>query len=135
MTAPFSIHADPSRNLVRIAMAGLFTLQDIEDFTEARRKAHAKLYCPPNAHVTLNDIRKLKIQPQEVVAAFRKMLAAPEYRSRRLAFVVGHTLALNQLMRALAGREGRFFEDPIAAEAWLLRDDAETAPLRRYAAG
>ena len=35
-----------------------------------------------------------------------------------------------QLTRALAGREGRFFEDPVAAEAWLLEDEGRTA-LRR----
>ena len=116
-------------------MSGLLTVDDVLAFVEARREAHKALRCPPNAHVTLNDIRELKIQPQPVVSAFRQMLAAPEYRSRRLAFVVGPTLALNQLTRALAGREGRFFEDPIAAEAWLLEEERDTAPARRHAAG
>jgi hypothetical protein len=133
MNKHFSFKVDPARDLVRITMAGLFTLKDIAAFAEARRQAHDKLSCPANAHLTLNDLRELKIQPQDVVAAFREMLAAPYYRSRRLAFVVGPTLARNQLTRALANRDARCFDDPISAEAWLLRAD-EGAP-RRSAAG
>jgi hypothetical protein len=135
MKRSFSFHVDPSRNLVRIVMSGMLSLEDVRVFAEARRQAHAKLRCPPNEHVTLNDIRALKIQPQLVVVAFREMLSAPEYRSRRLAFVVGRTLALNQLQRALAGREGRAFEDPVAAEAWLLGAERQEMPTLRRLAG
>lgn len=125
MHAHFSFKVDPARDLVRITMGGLFTLDDIAAFTEARREAHARLQCPANAHLTLNDLRELKIQPQEVVTAFREMLAAPHYRSRRLAFVLGQTLARNQLSRALASRDARCFDDPISAEAWLLSEGEE----------
>jgi hypothetical protein len=133
MTARFSFQVDPARDLVRIKMGGLFTPEDIAAFAEARRQAHCKLRCPANAHVTLNDLRELKIQAQEVVSAFRDMLAAPDYRSRRLAFVCGPTLARNQLTRALATRDARCFDDPVSAEAWLLRA-AEDAG-KRSAAG
>ena len=129
MNARFSFKVDPARDLVRITMAGLFTPDDIAAFAEARREAHNKLSCPPNAHVTLNDLRGLKIQPQEVVVAFREMLAAPYYRSRRLAFVVGPTLARNQLTRALANRDARCFDDPVSAEAWLLSQES-ARPVR-----
>lgn len=132
MNARFSFNVDPARDLVRITMGGLFAVEDIAAFAEARREAHGRLSCPPNAHLTLNDLRDLKIQPQEVVAAFRDMLAAPHYRSRRLAFVVGPTLARNQLTRALANRDARCFDDPVSAEAWLLRGD-EAAPRRSVA--
>ena len=112
----------------------MFGLTDIDAFIEARRRAHAELRCPPNAHLTLNDVTGMLIQPQETVAAFQAMLAAPEYRSRRLAFIVPPTLARNQLMRALASRgEGRCFEDPDEAEAWLFHED-EIALQRRSAA-
>lgn len=114
-------------------MSGLFREGDMTDFLEARRQAHAQLCCGPNQHVTLNDVRELKIQPQETVLAFQQMLADPEYRSRRLAFVTASTLATGQLMRALDGRPGRRFDDPQAAEAWLLEAEEveEVAPLRR----
>ena len=116
-------------------MGGLFTLDDIAGFLEGRRRAHAELGCAPNQHVTLNDLRTMKIQSQEVVGAFRAMLADPLYRSRRLAFVAAQTLARSQLTRALDGRDARFFEDIEDAEAWLFAEEAEEAeaPPRRYA--
>lgn len=120
MSAEYSIVADPSKDLVRIRMSGFFAPADVEAFIAARQKAHAQLTCRRNAHLTLNDLREMKIQSQEVVDAFRTMLAAPEYRSRRLAFIVSSTLARSQLGRALGGRDARCFEDAAEAERWLL---------------
>ena len=111
-------------------MGGLFTLPDIEAFRRDRQEAHAQLGCAPNQHLTINDLRGMKIQLQDVVAAFRSLLAEPEYRSRRLAFVAGPTLARSQLMRALSGRDARCFEDMAHAEAWLLVADTGAVPLR-----
>jgi hypothetical protein len=121
MSATFSIDAEPERDLVRIMMAGLFTPEDIADFYKARDIAHAKLTCRRNEHLTINDLRGMKIQPQESVAGFQQMLGAPEYRSRRLAFVIGRTLARSQLQRALSGRgpDVRCFDTVAEAEAWL----------------
>jgi hypothetical protein len=131
MSANFSIHAEPERNLVRIAMAGLFTPEDIAGFYKARDIAHAKLTCGRNAHLTINDLREIKIQSQDSVAGFQQMLGAPEYRSRRLAFVIGRTLARSQLQRALAGRgpDTRCFDTVEEAEAWLF-SGAMTGELR-----
>lgn len=120
MSAHYSFEVDANRSVVRIRMGGLFTIADIEGFLAARKAAHAKLRCGPNQHFTINDLREMKIQHQEMVAAFRDMLAAPDYRSRRLAFVASPTLAKSQLMRALSGRDARCFEDAASAEAWLL---------------
>lgn len=134
MNASFSFRVDRARDLVRIQMAGLFTPADIAAFLEARRNAHAELACAPNAHVTLNDLRGMKIQSQEGVAAFRLMLSDPAFRSRRLAFVAGQTLARSQLMRALGDRDARCFDNVEEAEAWLFAGEAEEQPpLRRYA--
>lgn len=138
MDASFSFSIDRAWDLVRIRMAGLFTRADIDAFLEARRRAHAELGCAPNRHLTLNDLRGMKIQSQESVAMFREMLADPAYRSRRLAFVASQTLARSQLMRALDGREARCFDSVEEAEAWLFDETAEGAdeaetPLRRYA--
>ena len=128
MSATFTIDVDPARDLVRISMAGLFDEDDIARFLEARRQAHARLVCPPNCHVTLNDLREMKIQPQESVAQFRAMLSDPAYRSRRLAFVTAPTLAKMQLLRAIGGRNARCFDDTEAAEAWLFAHAEEDAP-------
>lgn len=111
-------------------MSGFFAPDNIVAFLEERRKAHARLLCGPNEHLTLNDLRGMKIQPRESVDHFRELLADPKYRSRRLAFVVAPTLAQSQLLRALAGRHARFFEDPVTAEAWLIGGDIVAAPRR-----
>lgn len=131
MSAEFSFRVDRRRGLVRIRMAGFFTRADIRAFLAAREKAHEALGCAPNQHLTLNDVRGMKIQAQDIVDAFQEMLAAPEYRSRRLAFIVSPTLAKLQLMRALDSRVARSFEDPVEAEAWLLGKETESAPRRR----
>lgn len=128
MSADYTITVEPERDLVRIRMGGFFTREDIAEFIEARRVAHAGLRCGRNQHVTLNDLRGMKIQSQDIVEAFRDMLAQPGFRSRKLAFVVSPTLARTQLLRAVAGRDVRFFEDSLQAEAWLLAaDDARAA--------
>lgn len=119
MGAEYIFQADPDRDLIRITMSGFFETSDIEGFLEARRAAHRQLRCEPNQHLTINDLRGMKVQSQNSVEAFREVLAAPEYRSRRLAFVIGRTLAFSQLGRALAGRDAACFEDMVLAEAWL----------------
>ncbi len=123
MTAQFTVRAEPARDLIRIQMAGFFTRDDIQAFYEARAVEHAKLTCGPNQHLTLNDLTQMKVQSQEVVAAFQELLGDPAYRSRKLAFVVDRTLAKSQLMRALNGRDAKCFEDKDAAEKWLFAYD------------
>lgn len=128
MDARFSLEIDAARDLVRVGMTGLFTPADVIAFYAARRRAHAGLTCAPDRHVTLIDVRGMKIQPQATVATFQALLAAPEFPSRRLAFVVAPTLARSQLMRALDRRRARCFADLEAAEAWLFSaEDDESA--------
>lgn len=119
MSADFTIVADPGRDLIRIRMAGFFAPEDIQRFLAVRREAHARLTCGPNQHLTLNDIRDMKIQSGEIVEGFRELLADPAYHSRRLAFIVSPTLARSQLLRAIQRRAARCFENPWEAEAWL----------------
>ena len=110
MDGHFIVEADPARSLIKISLSGLFGREQVAAFREARNREHARLACGPNRHVTLTDVRDIKIQPQDTVAAFHELLDDPVHRSRRLAFVTSNTLARQQLMRALAGREARCFE-------------------------
>ena len=130
MNDKFSISVDRRFGIVRIAMRDFFTREDLDAFVEARRKAHEELGWPRNAHVTLNDVREMKIQAQEIVDEFQRILSDPQYRSRRLAFVAKATLARLQLERGLAGRPGtRCFEGPAEGEAWLFGEESQ--PIRR----
>lgn len=125
MAAQFTVRAEPSRDLIRITMSGFFNPEDIQAFRTARAAEHARLTCGPNEHVTLNDVRAMKVQAQDVVAAFQDLLADPAYRSRKLAFIVDRTLARSQLMRALNGRTAKCFENRAEAEQWLFAHDSE----------
>ena len=99
----------------------------ITRFLAARAVAHRRLRCAPNRHLTLNDISGMKVQAQDIVGAFQSLLAAPQYRSRRLAFVVSRTLARMQVVRALNGRDARCFENRAEAEAWLFAPEERSA--------
>ena len=61
----------------------------------------------------------MKIQSQDIVAAFQDVLADPAYRSRKLAFVIAPTLARTQLLRAIGSRCVRTFDTLEEAEAWV----------------
>ena len=136
MHPAFSFEVDGRRNLIRFVLTGLFTPDDVSAFLEERRKAHSKLTCASGQHVTLTDLRAIKILPQGSVDAWTAHLTDPQTRVRRLAFLVGPTLVRSQLMRALAGRDSRHtrcFTDQAKAEAWLLEeDDAALVAASRY---
>ena len=123
MGAVFRITVDPSTNMVRQYLAGFFVAADVQRFVAARNAAHERLTCGPNEHVTLVDVRDMKIQPQDIVQAFGAVLSGPHYRSRKLAFVFSQSLARMQLLRASEGRAARMFTDIEEAEAWLLAED------------
>ncbi len=132
MGANFSVTCDPDRDLVRIRLGGFFTPADVAAFLADRNAAHARLRCGPNRHVTIADVREMKILPQDAVTAFQGVLANPLHRSRRLAFVVAPSLIRSQVARALTGRNARFFENIAPAEDWLFSTEADepSAPLR-----
>jgi hypothetical protein len=123
MEGKFTIDVDQARDLVRIAMFGFFDGDDVRAFLEARAIAHRRLRCGPNRHLTLNDLRGMDIRSREVVESFTGILASPDYRSRRLAFVVTGALSRMQLLRTISGRHARCFDDVESAEAWLLAED------------
>jgi hypothetical protein len=120
MTARFSFDVDPSRDLLRTRLSGFFTPDDMAAYVAARRDAFAQLRCPINRHLALTDVTGMKIQSQEMVAAFSAVLADPSTQARRLAFVVATSLARSQLQRALGSRAAACFTTDREAAQWLL---------------
>jgi hypothetical protein len=123
MEAIYKVEADPVTNMVRHYLAGFFEPTDVKNYVAARNAAHMQLTSAPNQHVTLVDIRDMKIQQQDVVKTFGGVLADPRYHSRKLAFVVALSLARMQLLRASANRNAQYFDNIEEAEAWLMADD------------
>lgn len=123
MNANFSFDVDVARDLIIIKLGGFFSQADIQAFLAEREIAHAQLRCGPNQHVTLADVRDMKIQAQDIVAEWGNVLSGSAYRSRKLAFVQASTLARMQLKRAAAMRDVQYFTTISDAEAWLFADD------------
>ena len=69
MSDKFTFTIDHARGLVRIGMRGFYTLKDVTAFFDARRRAHAELGLPPNAHLTLNDLRVIEREIEQKHAA------------------------------------------------------------------
>jgi len=134
MKPKFTFRVDRARGLVRITMAGFYDTADVAAFFEARRTAHAELGLPPNEHLTLNDLRGMRIQKQEVIDAFQQGLAVPEEKARRLAVVVDAAMARAQASRAIASADTRYFAEVAEAEAWLFADEDAVAVSRAAAA-
>lgn len=124
MEASFSIQADPRTSLLWITIGGFFGLSDIERFAGARDTELRRLRCGANQHLTLIDMRNMKIQTQGSVEAFGRLLNDRASASRRLAFVVAVGLARSQIQRAAAGRGAGYFSTVEEAEAWLQRSEA-----------
>ena len=124
MNAHFSVQADPARDLLRIELAGFFAPEDMANLYATYRDERARLVCGPNQHLTLADLREMKVQAQEIVAYFRALLANPADRARRIAVVTTPSLLRSQILRALNGRDAHLFDDPQTAEHWLLGADS-----------
>ncbi|KQR80795.1 STAS/SEC14 domain-containing protein [Sphingomonas sp. Leaf343] len=117
--AHFSITIDPALHLMSIRMGGFFSEADVAGFDALLRDKVKTLTCGPNEHVTLVDVSDMKIQLQDIVQMFAKIVSTPRHRSRRLAFVTGSSLARMQTRRLTDRPDVEFFTDPDAAKAWL----------------
>lgn len=132
MSAIFSVIADADRDLVQVVGGGFFSVEDVQAFGIALEQAHAHLRCPPNRHMTIADLSDMHIQSQDVVQAFAEIAQNPRLQSRRMAMILGASLARGQARRVgNAGRHGiGYFADRQSAEAWLFAEtlsDARTA--------
>jgi len=119
MESSYTIIAHPTLCLLEINMRGLFDPAHARQFAAEKEIAFQRLRCKPNEHVTLVDVTACLIQPQSVVGMFQSIIADPRFKARRIAFVVGGSLAKMQLRRILDGRDTQYFQSRDAAERWL----------------
>jgi hypothetical protein len=131
----YSISVDRLAAFVRIKLGGFFALEDVQDFAVAQRRAYEALASAMGRHVTLCDVSDCKIQPQEVVEAFRGLLTDRTLMSARLAFVTGTSPAKMQIRRLIARDTCRFFEDTLSAERWLMAIECESGRGARPVGG
>ena len=127
MDARIDMRVDPAGPLVRTTLSGFFDEAAIKQLIAARAETYGRLRCAPHSWLSLIDVRGMAIQSQEMVARFQQVLAQPDFRSRRLAFVVNSPLARMQLQRAIGSRTAQVFTEPAEAERWLRREDEPQA--------
>lgn len=127
MSASYQISVDPDRRLLSLALTGFFTAGDAQEFVEDVRAAVTGLGRLPNTHLTLCDVSACKLQLQDVVAVFGGHIRDPRYRARRLAFVVGGSVAVVQVRRLLNRVDTAYFDNRAAAERWLDEPQAAAA--------
>jgi hypothetical protein len=125
VTDKYSISVDRLAAFVRIKLGGFFALEDVQAFAAAQRHAYKMLASAKGRHVTLCDVSDCKIQPQDVVEAFRGLLTDRSLMSKRMAFVTGASPAKMQIRRLIARDTCRFFEDAASAERWLFTIECE----------
>jgi len=135
MTAKYSIAANKPLAILHVTMWGFFVMADVDCFTRDLKLALADLNAMPNQHRMLCDLRQMKIQAQDIVAAFGAIVGSADVRSRRLAVVTGKSLVRNQAIR-LIDREGVSYFDTIeSARRWLREQDLNDAALLRRNVG
>lgn len=127
MSGQFTIETDKGRNMLRVAMSGFFTVECVGRYRAAIDAVTAELGGPPDAQVMTNDISAMTIQSQDIVDAFRAVMADPRYAERRVGFVVPSTLARVQLSRVIGSRTAQMFATAEEAEAWLFGRDSLAA--------
>lgn len=122
MSAGYHIKAHAPQAMLVVQLEGFFSCEEIESLRHDLRQAIHDLRAPPGDHVSLFDIRKCKIQSQDIVSAFREMSATKGVTARRLAIVVGDSLMRMQLGRIIGPeRNASYFDDVDAAKRWLLK--------------
>ena len=120
LAARVDVSVDPVLNLVTYTLAGFLDADAVRQVGEAQAAAMTQLRCAKNGHVTMIDIAQCKIQPQDVIEAFRGMLEDPRYQGRKVAVVVGSSLARMQIRRVLHRDTVHYVETRAEARRWLL---------------
>lgn len=123
--ASWNVEVELDRRLLKLAIRGFFTVDDVAAFATAVRAAIVRLRpsLAGRPHVTICDTRGVQIQSAGAGAAFETMLANPEARSRRLAYVIDAALAQMQIKRITAREDAAYFRTYEEAEAWVFADD------------
>ena len=117
----FTISTEPHRQLVRIKVTGMLTLEQVADFYRAEHEAIRAMGCPLGQQIAIVDVSECPLQLQQIVEAFQKSMESPA-RAKRLAMVTGGSLSRMQARRILKRDNAALFETVAEAEAWLFAD-------------
>ncbi len=126
MVAPtFTIDTDPAREFLHLTLTGDWDQPTAERFAAAVPKAiHGMIAAGarPGHFLTLLDMSRKNILPQNVAAEFAKMIR-PDSPSKRIAMVVSG--AVHRIQAKRIGKDGsrRCFDTEAQARDWLFGPD------------
>ena len=129
MTPSVMFSVGLAQKLLRVEMAGFFTLAAVADYAEQRLSAFKRLRCGPDEHITLCDVRSCQVSSQDVLAAFAIALNDPATRARRIAFLTESRLMRQQIRRMVDGDRARCFSSEKDALAWLYASNDRHLPV------
>ena len=121
--AQWRIVAEHRHRMIRLTLSGLFTLDDVARMDHERRSKIGSLRCGYNRHLALCDVRDTCLSTPEVATALQIAIGNPLFRAKRCAMIVSSALARIQARRVVNRADVAWFEEPGAAEAWLLQPD------------
>jgi hypothetical protein len=113
-----SLHADPSRKLIRVSMSGFLGAAEVATFLVELRDAFAAMRVPVEQVGVLVETPGQVLQQQEVVTTFAQ-LATQLNPGPRIAVVCAGRLLHMQLRRILPPARAATFESVAEAERWL----------------
>ena len=114
MKCSFRISTD-DRGLMTVAISGLATLADFEQFEAQRTEALS-----PGIRLALIDISACNIQTREVAEKIGLKIEEDARFFRRVAIVTGASAVKMQVRRMSGGLENvQTFDDQASGEAWL----------------
>ena len=114
------VTSDLSRRLVRAALSGMLTLDDVETFYRREHEAVRAMGCRSGEFVLLVETKGNIVQSKEVVEAFQRLILHAPVKAKRIAIVREGALPAMQTRRIAKVREGiEVFETVEAAVAWL----------------
>lgn len=119
----YTIDMDPAKALIRVRLGGMMTVEEVGLYVADLSRAFL-LHRMRAGYIMLIDVSTSVIQSQEVIAALIGHIAAFP-KARRIAMVVGDSLARMQVRRVMTQDYTRAFADAGEAEAWLLGADGD----------
>lgn len=120
------VSADPARKAVIVQMSGFLSVEDVEDFARSEQAAVESMGLQSDEFYLLVDTPATIIQPQEVVAAFQRLVENAVYKAGRIAVVRRGFLTTIQAERILMIRpNAAVFPSRKEAEAWLFSEPLE----------
>lgn len=111
---------DPRTKLVRAAMAGSLTVEEVQRFSVQEQAAVRAMGLASGQFFLLVEARGSVVQSQEVVEAFQQLMLHSPLKAKRIATVRAGALSTIQTRRIATVRDSaQVFETVEQAEAWL----------------